>query len=492
MDRSPQEKAQDILQTTHHVEVVGPRESKLRTLFKFGLIIGVSFAVGKGLSVGIISTLDHLGVVDEMVASRIGGLPTEVMPEYVHWVKLPTSVFVEAGRDAAGVIDVSLLLRRWKQAGLTPSQSAEVAQLILPLSPTLMGRADPNLEQHYLDEAHQAIAQLDSRFPEAKKQLLLQQDPHWVGWNLESDFEDIDPLESAAWPFFQKYKDLSWYPKEKQIPHDVSWEEASSIAKKRLENAVSQTGLRALRLPLWETDDPDRMFLTALQLERANQELRDVTHWQGQVLGLSGRIELILGKPLKEKETAGLTTFNYKGRIQMNSSWNTLGHEWIHALDKTLAGEVLLHPSGRALSEDMVLARRTKNKTIYNAWKNTRDQLIEQAPVWTQARQDAPLVSYFTSPTEMMAFSFNAMIAKNHKVKLLRSNFKNEIKDEFMPIYLLNEQEAKNHQKIWNDAFQHLQSLKLSQSSALKAKTNIHYPTMNQEAREKFFNKSVF
>lgn len=101
-------------------------------------------------------------------------------------------------------------------------------------------------------------------------------------------------------------------------------------AKKILKDAVSETGLAALRIQRNVASDPQVLLDLAQNLLRANKVLQDQTGLSGKVLGLNNRVILSLDAFL---ETA--TTRIGQDYIPITSWWDKLPHEWFHALDRT-------------------------------------------------------------------------------------------------------------------------------------------------------------
>lgn len=103
-------------------------------------------------------------------------------------------------------------------------------------------------------------------------------------------------------------------------------------ARKALIQAVKETGLTTLRIPLPNWNDTANLKLMADRLIETNQSIQKVTGWEGGVLGLNQRVDLTIMAP----NSISLTYYHRKDNTRVISAWEDLGHEWFHALDYSM------------------------------------------------------------------------------------------------------------------------------------------------------------
>lgn len=470
MDLQAAAKAKSILiRPSMHVDVIGNRSSFLRKICQFTY------------NMTLVSCLTTLGVValgkgggfNEIKAQRTQALPIQVTPEHVHWLKMPSSPFLQAGK-VNGQIVPDLLAQRWKAARLSDQDLMRVSRLVSALTPVLMGRDDPAVELQYQQEAEEAVKALHRFFPEQEKKLAL---------FLQDDvslYPKVDP--TISWSKVQNFTSMNQanFPSiSYTIPRDIAPKDQMVFAHQALGKAMQTTGLKALRLPLLYGNDAHSIYETAKNLEKANEELAMATGFKGKVLGLNGRVELLLAAPVDVKNTHGLVTSDVSGRLQMIASWKALGHEWFHALDMVLSGEVM-HASGiKLLTRNIEPLRLPKDWNTYQVWKKAVNGIEDAAPEWINHKQGQIFLSplkdakqdhfehYWQDKGEMMAFAFTAHLNGLPFVSALRNENVAEYQETNTYSFVYpSEQETKQQNVVWQLLFTHLKTFNLTQSAS--------------------------
>lgn len=117
----------------------------------------------------------------------------------------------------------------------------------------------------------------------------------------------------------------------KEIPYGMQNQEIPDIqhAQELLRQAVDQTGLAALVVSGTVAHDEQLMYIQSQLLQQANVDLRRITGFDGGVLGVNRRMVL----SNEHLNSNGTMERMLNGYIWVNSNWDTLGHEWFHALD---------------------------------------------------------------------------------------------------------------------------------------------------------------
>ena len=468
MNITAAQQAQSILSKPGlHIDVVGSRPSFLRQITRYTL----DMALISSLSTLAVLGAGKFGAIEEIQAFHQNATVQVLAPEKVHWLNLPSSSFLEAGR-VDGEIQPDLLVQRWKASGLSEEQITQVSQKIGFLSPVLMGRNDPELEQHYQKEAAIVVQYLSQTFPEAEKNLsalIKANSDVYSEMSLEENWLDAEIV--------YKFNPDNAPHVRTNIPDDVTVADQHAYAKQALEKAVQSTGLRSLRLPVLYASSPQYMYSSAVALEKANEELQSATGMTGQVLGLSGRVELFLGSPLYQPDLKGVVNTELSGRIRMASVWEELGHEWLHALDRVVASEVLVNPGLDLMTRALKPLRLTKDGNSYTVWKKGVQGIEEMAPEWMSHKTSIPQEvldrqgkeheHYWQSKTETMAFAFSAYLNTMPDVKVLRNHTASDIANE--PKYAFaypSQQESQKQIPVWHALFAGLSSLKITHSPA--------------------------
>ena len=117
-------------------------------------------------------------------------------------------------------------------------------------------------------------------------------------------------------------------------------------ARAEVQQAMREAGLRSVRYPVQLPASPKTLHQLATWIRTANQGLGRQTGWQGPVLGLKGRLDLVIASsPVANRSGitspvrlapgtgAGSERLAMLNVVLSEDTLNTLAHEWTHALD---------------------------------------------------------------------------------------------------------------------------------------------------------------
>ena len=109
-------------------------------------------------------------------------------------------------------------------------------------------------------------------------------------------------------------------------------DQSMPAAIEHVRSAMQESGLNSVRvlLPMWTSGKHIQSVGETLQ--NANQELQNITGWDGQVLGLKGQVDYTVGVPYY----GASTQLGKDGKIQIQSQFSEMAHEWLHALEASV------------------------------------------------------------------------------------------------------------------------------------------------------------
>lgn len=107
-------------------------------------------------------------------------------------------------------------------------------------------------------------------------------------------------------------------------------------AAQALTSAVQEAGFASVRVPLPMWENPAGIMALADQIKQANQEMQQLTGWDGQVMGLQGRVHWVIGTPY---DTA-ITQHLGDGTYVIQSTFDDYVHEHIHAVEMAMADDM--------------------------------------------------------------------------------------------------------------------------------------------------------
>ena len=327
---------------------------------------------------------------------------------------MPTSPFIEAGWDEFGEYSHKLLLQRWFAAGIPTKDFDKLLLMTRAIAPVLMGTRDELMEARFLQRAEEKNAEMEAKWPEAAKKLA---DPQWLQQHTYIELDDVtaDTILDFEDAIIREVGIDAVNGNDDYIEIKDQAE-----AKRWVEQAVKETGLRSLRLSAPWTRDPQVMGNVAYKLIQSNKQLQARTGWSGGVLGLGGRIDIDFasGGPYSD----GVTTVPRKrepGKSDLNvtSTFEALPHEWFHALDFVVARETLYFSHGEPLSRELNNGgyRLHRHGEIMNTMEYAIKNMERLAPEWSKARTKKFKQTdneYWQSDVEMLAFAFEGQIRK--------------------------------------------------------------------------------
>lgn len=396
-----------LFRQARFVPTLFPRAFSVRRLVVWALILSAAWALHRGQV-----------LVDVLARGADIQAHEQVRPLQPTWV-VPDDPFFRAGQMSNGQWSVVRMLEAWKQAGLTADQAAEVLVFFHErLLPTV---TDASLVDRRKAEWSTAQTTLRQALPHAWKTL-----------------EDLSPKDRVApidWALAESGQEtLEWVqllgevgslaPSLTDLPLDgLSLEEARDAVKA----AVRTAGLKQLNVPLAVWSDPTRMADMAAGIEQANRDLEAITGWSGGVLGLDGRLTLTLGTI----DVALVDGRQADGqRLEMETDWRDLSHEWLHALDFTMARRSQQHPRfGTLTSHRDGWVRHWRAVPAARSWWAAVEQMETAGQPWVDRRQKAvdehvlarrtDMKGYWTDPTELMAFAWEARTRRLEGLVLL-------------------------------------------------------------------------
>lgn len=339
---------------------------------------------------------------------------------YIHWIDLPQSPFIAAGWTEHGEFSNAYMMERWWAAGVPSSDFNELIMLGRASAPTIMGTRDAAMEAVLAGNARRTNQEMATRWPEAAKRLA---DPQWLAEHtyVETDEATAQLIDGLEMAIIEEAAIDAVNGNEDYIEVETQAE-----ARAMIERAMEETGLRSLRLSSPWARDPQVMANVAYKLIQSNNELRERTGWDGEVLGLGGRVDMVFAQGGEKFSGATAVPDRIKAgysRLNITTTFKALPHEWYHGLDYVMAREVLvwghgstlahdLQEMGRGWGPDLVLHR---HGALMDVVEHARTHLQELAPEWkllratARQRLDNP---YFEDDAEMMAFAFEAQIRK--------------------------------------------------------------------------------
>lgn len=481
--------AQELLAGAKSIAVVGERPLWERALGKT-IMAGITGAkyVCYGLALnfalsatGIYDRLEKIdapyGVIDEvagLVSPQDKFTPGQINPT---WINPPPNPILNHGLNPDGSLDHHRLTAAWLTAGATPDQIKDLVTVTNALKPVLMLRDDPS----YLGMLQRDQEKILGRFAFLHPDLwdkLNTIDPQSIPANLSS--MDLSASKTA--------QDIHWSLSgltPSDLIHVENWRMEKGMpkptvssmgdAKDLLETAALDAGLASIELPWTAFTNPQSIAKHAQAITHANDELQRGTSLNGAVLGLDGRIHLILARPSNTVDGKVMLVNN--NQLVMVSTYQALGHEWFHGLDYVMGREAFMRPTkdtaiGQAgafrhahhdhgLNDTLTLAKQ--NGLGAPSWHARMTQLDQER----QVERDTDTI-YFTDPTEALAFAAERQFDLSGASLIVRSraSIRDDQKDDYDFLYP-SDQEAAAQAPIFQTFFTLAQSINLDGSKDL-------------------------
>lgn len=324
------------------------------------------------------------------------------------WVEF-SSRLLDVGQDRKGWSVMRMLLG-WRQAGLTVDEARALSISLHEFAlPTVMGRATAAQEAAHHARMRAVEKVVATTRPEVWEALaqITPDTPLSLPDDIASAVSAPDGQELLAWvALFGEIDLMSSRSTGLDDPLDLSLEQAQAS----LAQATHEVGLKHLQVPLASWGCAPCLSDIALGLRQANADLSAVTGWSGPVLGLDGRVGLTLGV-LEQANTDG---HERSGQLlELRSDWQDLPHEWFHALDLVMARHAQPFPRSQPISAHPPRPWRWwVGSRAARQWWISQEKLLVAASPWVERRRQFAMEaglsdpSYWTSPTEVLAFAF--------------------------------------------------------------------------------------
>lgn len=371
-----------------------------------------------GLATGPFAS-DTLGLLQSYHTQGASAERLPASPEMVHEVVLPSSPFVEAARWEDGNVDLRRMVNLWSLTGLSPNQMLDVAKRHAALGPTWLGTHDPMEELKFQLRAQQALTELRTEYPHSWNQL---SDPQWVAQN--ANLPTTDAAAEVIRHLVNEVKFPDWVENRPRAPDDY---DDTAQATARVAQAMKTSGLRSLQLSFVAGHTARGLMDTAVFLEQTNQKLIDFTGWSGPVMGLGGRIDVVIDPGDPNSHHAVTTTrlaidrqAIQRPNVSIHGQPSSYFHELGHALDFVLAREAyMLNINAHSLSKAIGTLNEgmwsnlklRRNSQVEQAMAQVLDGLPQQAPAWQSAREATAHRTgrgYWVDPTEGFGFALAA------------------------------------------------------------------------------------
>ena len=437
---SPSERAAALLSSANQSWVVGSTPAQERPVSRW-----LKKAIQQGL-LGLVL----VGASLASPASEATGVPSaqSAAPDRQATVALIAPVIVPTALERRahelpwvlpnGQVDGAQLISTWRKGGVSPSQAAQLLNvLVLTQSPVVAQTAAVRDRAARQTErtagilnvltAQQATAFLETNNLEALA---------WEGVVHSSEAMNVQSGEGFTWPDVEAY----WHRLSPDRADEANSEarvtgwgidpnkQDMKAAREALVNAVRDSGLAGVRIPLPVWNDSANVATVAERIQESNAVLQDVTGWNGPVLGLNGRVEWTIYSPLNLGATF------YRGPLEtvVLSGWEDLPHEWFHALDYALrSAPVDLDTAGGATLTQQwgahASAHSHQGHDLNQSWGSLHDRLrsfsMERGDAWFKDRDarvqalqasrdedDQWRAGYLRQTHETIAFAWQAYV----------------------------------------------------------------------------------
>ena len=400
--------------------VSGKRAVGKRRISRFKAIAG-------GLTLGAV--LAWNGVPEELSAHLKPSTLAPAAAVTAQWVELANPL-VDVGKRADGSFDAYAMLRSWKAAGLSRDESELLIHAVQNTPPVLLLRDDPVVLHELRTSQQNLVDALQVKFPQAFEKLQAQArrpfaDRAQRNWS-KDDWKGL----TQAWEGYRT-----------QSPVEAVRSSADlATAQRLLARAGQDVGLRGLMVSWEDLSNPSRLMNLADNLRQANQDLKTVTGWDGQLLGLNGNVMLYLNRPSPSLGASGFATMDDRGVVSIVAQWDALAHEWLHGVDY-LSGRVVPKASlGTLMTEQSQKPLRLYNNWSQGlSWQRLLKDVEATSPQWFAHKhrahekaaratakagasswsQNVQHDGYWLRPTETLSFAFETHVAMNPAVKVL-------------------------------------------------------------------------
>jgi hypothetical protein len=300
----------------------------------------------------------------------------------------------------------------------------DIVSRLRVFSPLVMGVQDPAFEKQAMQSAQEQAHRLSQDYPFAAQELS----------RVKSGTSSSSVQDPAWHPVYEAALKMVQAPSPPTALAPAPDNLSLAQSRQAIEEAVATAGLHSFRMPLGHVGTPEQGWRLAQSVKLANHELAVATQWTGQVLGLGGRVALDLGYPDQLPGSSGVQWRDAKlGVVHVQAHWQTLSHEWFHALDSVASQYALARTSGTHITRQMELLRIPGDARVLGAWKMTLEGLQAASPAWSSPAHAQAMgrahqtdqypatmwAEYFDQPTERMAYAFSAFVNRTSPQVLL-------------------------------------------------------------------------
>lgn len=245
-------------------------------------------------------------------------------------------------------------------------------------------------------------------------------------WLLPSSIKDIELRYGVNRNFMmredkvERWIDLVSYWLQTSIKIKPS-SDAKSFKMSDFFASLDRSGLRSIQFNIPYTEKKE-YFINGIKegVEKANFEIKKISKWEGGVLGLNGRVNLILLRPLVSRNR-GFAFISKNDELVIVSTWEALGHEWMHGVDFWLARLSYQNSNNLFLSkvsQQTLLTEHVSSQDFKGKEAEITSRLIDEiskgTPFWKMKKRELDIAyfrnEYMMSPSESVAFAFTHLL----------------------------------------------------------------------------------
>lgn len=321
-------------------------------------------------------------------------------------------------------VDGEKLLKQWENGGVTPLQAVELINVLMLTQSPVVATTQQALDfAVYQSQATKNIFDVKNE-RNAMFFLRSADTVELIKNNTLSNVEvmTLSEFDAPSWNDVRTYWSKFSSDRMDDKPQSTSSTDFTA-ARQKLLTAVNDAGLSSLRVPLATWSSPQRVELLAQRIEQANEQLQQLTGWDGKVLGMNNQLNVSVMKP----GSSCVTYQTQQGQIAITSSWEDLAHEWLHGMQAVVARQ---HVGSEGLTQafNITGAQQTqleatwggvvddvKHSTSSGKWQSNLNTYLNGSstvqplrPVQWDSMETAR--AYYTSPSETMAYAWGSYV----------------------------------------------------------------------------------
>lgn len=213
--------------------------------------------------------------------------------------------------------------------------------------------------------------------------------------NLEDDIGTSQAYDTSSAIAVSSWVDYDWIHAKTEGRASAA---ELAAARASLAQAVHDVGLAAWKVPAVRWARADLLQEDAKRLREANRELEHITGWQGGVLGLNNRL-IVNNNAYGDGKTSVAVDLKH---IVVWSAWDSLSHEWFHALDNTLG------KSG--------LVWRSRDSQLSSRWETGLEGPNDGRTTWVSGKFWAEAQSWYRRMGQATEGRYNTQNDQNNAV----------------------------------------------------------------------------